>query len=386
MVKHVWLFAAAFFLTLSSASSAKAAPVVVKVGVLLSRTGVMSDIGAQGEHGFELAISELKSRLDNERYRVQFVFEDSRSTPDAAATAINKLVNGDHVDVILGDLTSTVTLAAAPIAQNAKVPMLTPSSTSDKVTQVGDYIFRACYVDSFQGIAMANYAFDTLKARRVALLVDNDVDHSRDVSKVFGEAFTKRGGEVLQTLTFSGNRDTSYVAQLTALRNLKADAIYAPVYYARMGTIFKQAKAFKIGSQFLGTDAWDSPQLFKLAAGATEGALLTDPFSYQNPEPRVQQFRQKFKTKYGVEPSSYGALAYDSVFVLEDALRRAILPGKTGRIADAVRAQLATTKNVIGVTGNITLDAQRNVAKPDVVILKLQADGYIFHATYSNAK
>ena len=375
-------FVAGFVCFIATAAAA-AAPVPIKVGVLVSRTGVMADIGAEGEHGFRLAMETLKSRFDNERYRVEFVFEDTRSSPDAAATAANKLINSDHVDVLVGDLTSTVTLAAAPIAQNAKIPLITPSATSDKVTQVGDYIFRACYVDSFQGIAMANYAYDTLKARKAALLVDTDVDHSRDVSRVFGEAFRKKGGTVLDTVSFSGSRDTSYVAQLTALRNLKADVIYAPVYYARMGIIFKQAKSFKITAQFIGTDAWDSPQLFKLAGGATDGALLTDPFSYENPDPRVQQFRSTFKKTFKEEPSSYGALAYDTIFVLDSALNRLAWPAQ-GALSQAIRANLATTQDVAGVTGSITLDKDRNVSKPDIVILRLKADGYTFKAMYNN--
>ena len=359
-----------------------AAPVPLKIGVLLSRTGVMADIGAEGEHGFELAIAELGNQIGGSRFRLQFIYEDSRSTPDGASTAINKLIHRDHVDLVLGDLTSTVTLAAAPIAQSAQVPLLTPSSTSDKVTAIGDYIFRACYVDSFQGLAMANYAYDALKARRAAVLVDTDVDHSQDVSRIFAAAFERRGGQVLETLSFSGSRDTSYLAQLTALRRLKADVIYAPVYYARMGVFFKQAKAFKLTSQFLGTDAWDSPQLFKLAAGGTAGALLTDPFSYLSPEPVVQDFRRSFLARYKVEPSSYAALAYDSVHLLADALRR--LPASaTAPWAKPLRASLAATSHVQGVTGDISLDAQRNVAKPNVVILKLTAEAYTYHTTYT---
>jgi branched-chain amino acid transport system substrate-binding protein len=386
-VKNPGRILSLLFLGLAGATSlAQAAPAVVKVGVLLSRTGGMADIGTEGEHGFELAIKNLKTKLDTEQYKVQFIFEDSRSAPDLAATAINKLIKIDHVDMILGDLTSTATLAAAPLAQSAKIPMLTPSSTSDKVTQVGDYIFRACYIDSFQGLAMANYAIDSLKAKTAALLVDMDMDHSRDVSKVFATEFQKRGGKLLKTVTFSGSHDTSYVPQLTELRNLQADVIYAPVYYAKMGVIFKQAKSFQVKSQMLGTDAWDSPQLFKLASGTTAGALLTDPFSYQNPAQNVQDFRTAFKSKYDMEPSSYAALAYDSVFVMESALSKIKWPVKADALPKSIRDQLAQTKNVEGVTGKITLDKNRNVGKPDIVILKLTDRGYDYHATYSGAK
>ncbi len=377
MLKGKW----AYLLIASLCSQLMLAKQEVVVGLFRSTTGGMADIGAEGDHGLDLAIEFLKEKFNTPQYSVKFIKVDGMSSPERAAAAINKLIS-ESVHVIIGDLTSTATLAAAPIAQRAKIPMLSPSSTSDKVTQVGDYIFRACYVDSFQGIAMANYAFDNLKAKTAALLVDMDMDHSRDVSAVFADIFKKRGGTILETVTFSGNKDTSYVPALTKLRSLKADVIYAPVYYSRMGTMFKQARTFKIASQFLGTDAWDSPQLFELASGATEGAILTDPFSYQNPALNVQEFRSKFKEKFKVEPSSYAALAFDSVFVLENTLSKMNWPVKEADLPNAIRDQLAKTENVLGVTGNITLDKDRNVGKPDIVLLKLTKDGYDYFDTY----
>ena len=359
-----------------------AAPTEVKVGILISQTGGMADIGAEGQNGFALAEKNLKAKLDNEHYKVKFVYADTRSTPESAATAVNKLIKSDNVDVIIGDLTSTDTLAAAPIAQTAGIPLLSPSSTSDKVTMVGDHISRACYIDSFQGIAMANFAVDNLKAKTAVLLVDTDMDHSRDVSKVFGDIFSKRGGKVVETINFSGTHDTSLLSQLTQIRKINPDVVYAPAYYSVMGTVFKQAKELQIKSQFLGTDAWDSPQLFKLAQGATEGALLTDPFSYQNPAPMVQKFRTEFKAAYHTEPSSYGALAYDSIYVLDNALSRLKWPVEKKNLAKEINNAIVSTKNVEGVTGDITLDKNRNVQKPSVVILKLTKTGYDFYSTY----
>lgn len=368
------------FLILGSCS-AYATPEIVKVGVLFSQTGVMADIGAQGDHGLKLALKHLKEKLSNKQYQVEFIYADSRSSPDSAATAVNKLIQRDGVDFIIGDLTSTVTLAAAPLAQTAKIPMLSPSATNDKVTKVGDYIFRSCYIDSFQGIAMANYASKDLKAKTAVLLVDSDMDHSRDVSKIFSETFEKNGGKVLKTIFFSGSHDISLIPQMTQLRKLNADVIYAPVYFTQMGMIFKQAKSFQIKSQFLGTDAWDSPDLFKIAGGATEGGLMTNPFSYQSPEKNVQKFTKEFKSEYRTEPSSYAALSYDSVFLLENALSKMHWPVAQKDLPTAIRNTLAKTKDLDGVTGKITLDSNRNVQKPSVVILKLNSHGYDYHAT-----
>jgi branched-chain amino acid transport system substrate-binding protein len=378
VLKHMMgICALGFGIGLSA--SAAAEPTPVKVGILVSQTGPMADIGQMGMQSYKLAEKELKSKFDNERFKVTFIYSDSRSTPESAATAVNKLIKSDGVDVIIGDLTSTVTLAAAPIAQ-------APSSTSDKVTQVGNYISRACYVDSFQGIAMANYAYQSLNARTAVLLVDTDMDHSRDVSKIFEEVFQKRGGRILSTVTFSGSRDTSTISQLTQIRKLNPDVIYAPVYYSQMGPIFKQAKALGIKSKFLGTDAWDSPQLFKLANGATAGMLYTSPFSYQNPSPEVQKFRAEYKKEYKTEPSSYAALAYDAMHMLDGALERVKWPVAQGQLPEKINEALTATANVQGVTGRITLDAHRNVEKPDVVILKLTANGYDYFDTYRSTK
>lgn len=378
-MKKTWIKGICIFAFFSS--TVYAAPEVVKVGVLFSQTGMMADIGMQGEHGLKLAAQQLEKKLSNDRYRVEFVYADSKSTPDAAATAMNKLIQRDGVDFVIGDLTSTVTLAAAPIAQNAKIPMLSPSATNDKVTKVGDYIFRTCYIDSFQGIAMANYAAKDLKAKTAALLVDNDMDHSRDVSRIFAQTFEKNGGKIIKTVSFSGSHDMSLLPQIIQLKTSKADVIYAPIYFTQMGTVFKQSKGFKVTSKILGTDAWDSPQLFKIADGATQGGLMTNPFSYQSPEKNVQDFSKEFQKNYKTEPSSYAALSYDSVFLLQNALDQIHWPVSKKDLPNAIKTALAKTQDVDGVTGKITLDQNRNVQKPSVVILQLNKHGYDYHAT-----
>lgn len=355
-----------------------AAPIPIKVGILVSKTGSMSEIGTEALHGYQLAIESLNNKSIPSPYHIEWIIEDSRSTPDPRA--INKLIQSDQVAIVLGDSTSTATFAAAPIAQNAGVPLLSPSSTGDRVTTVGSYIFRACLVDSLQGSVMAHYARTQLNAKTAAILVDMDTDHLMDLSKVFKSEFEKKGGAVLKVVTFRGSHDTSYIPQITELRRLKADVLYAPVYYSKMGTIFKLLKTFQVKSRILGTDAWDNPQLFKLAEGATADALFTNPFSYLDPNPRVQAFRKAYKEKYHVEPSSYAALAYDSVFILEDVLTRISWPLKNQSLRDTIRDQLARTKGVQGVTGDITFDAQRNASKSSVTILRLTEKGYVYHS------
>ena len=358
-------------------------PRAPRIGVLISRTGPMSDIGLAGERAIQLAREDFKEALNpRDTPAPQFIFEDSRSDPDSAATAINKLIHSDQVDVVLGDLTSTATLAAAPVAQRARIPLLTPSSTSDKITGIGNYVFAGCYRDRFQGLAMANYARSNLQAKTAVLLVDQDLDHSRDVSEVFKREFVAKGGKVLKSVTFNGSRDSVFFSQLTEIIAAKPDVVYAPVYYAKMGVIFKQAKTLQLKTQFLGTDAWDSPELFSLAEGSEVGALLTDPFSYRNPEPAVQQFREHYKNLFKTEPSSYAALTYDAVAILAATLQRLRTRTLTTSMADQIRDDLSNTKEFKGVTGMITFGPDRSVAKPNVVILKLTGSGYDYHATY----
>ena len=287
---------------------------------------------------------------------------DDQSKPEEAASAVTRLINQDHVKQILGEVASSNSLAMAPKAQDAKIPMITPSSTNPSVTLKGDYIFRVCFIDPFQGYVMAKYAHDPLKISKAAILKDVKSAYSLGLTDVFERKFTEMGGKVVATEAYSKG-DTDFRAQLTALKGKKPEAIYIPGYYSDVGIIARQARELGLKAIFLGGDGWDSEKLFELGGSAVEGAYVSNHYSAEDPNPRVQNFIRDYKAAYGATPDSLAALGYDSARVGIEAMRRAAdLSGPT------LRAAIALTKDFPGVAGTITLDENRNAVKPAVVL------------------
>ena len=299
---------------------------------------------------------------------MKWFLKTTRERPEKAKTVISKLINQDKVVAVLGEVASSNSLAAAPVAQEAKIPMITPSSTNPKVTEVGDYISRVCFIDPFQGSVMAKFAANTLKAKTAAILGDNSSDYSKGLTQFFEEEFTKLGGKIITKQTYA-QKDQDFKAQLTQMRDQKPDVIYVPGYYGEVGIIAKQARELGMKQPLLGGDGWDSPELWKLGGAALKNAYISNHYSADNPAPEIQNFVKAYQAKFNVAPDSLAALAYDSAKVLADAIKRA---GGTdsAKLKDAINA----TKNFAGVTGTITLDANRNAVKPAVVLELNPAD------------
>ena len=229
--------------------------------------------------------------------------------------------------------------------------MISPSSTNPKVTQVGDYIFRVCFLDSFQGDALARFAIDKLKAKKIAIMSDVSSAYSLGLGEFFQASFTKRGGNVSSTQKYAKN-DTDFNAQLTAIKATQPDAIFVPGYYQEVGLIIRQARQLGLNIPLFGGDGWEAPELLQIAREAAEGTYYTTHYSPQAESPEVQKFVSAYKAKYNNEvPDAMAALGYDSAIVLADAIKRA---GSTegAKLRDA----LAATKDVKGVTGNTTID------------------------------
>jgi branched-chain amino acid transport system substrate-binding protein len=268
-------------------------------------------------------------------------------------------------------------LAAAPVAQEAEVPMITPSSTNPLVTQVGNYIFRACFVDPYQGEGMAKFAFNELKSKRVAILGDAHSDYSKNLVETFEKTFNKIGGKVVIKQSYV-QYDSDYKSQLRAIRKLKPDAIYLPGYYGQVGIIAREARQLKMNVPLLGGDGWDSPELWKLGGKALNNSYITNHFAADNSAIKVQSFIKNYRARFNVDADALAALGYDSVYILADALRRA----KTTDGAK-LRDAIAQTRDFQGVTGKIRyFDASRNAIKP-VTILKLepQKTKFNYHST-----
>jgi branched-chain amino acid transport system substrate-binding protein len=354
------------------------------IGIYGSLTGSDADFGQSTRKGAELALDELTSSKGGKigGLPVRFVVEDDQGKAEEAATVVQKLINQDRVFAVLGEVASGRSLAAAPICQAAGVPMITPSSTNPKVTQVGDYIFRMCFIDPFQGTVMAKFAAQNLGLKRVAILKDVGQEYSVGLSEFFTEAFTGLGGQIVIDQAYSG-RDQDFRAQLTAIKARNPEAIFLPGYYNEAGLIARQARELGLTQPILGGDGWESDQLIGIGGQALEGCYYSNHFAADNPDSMLQGFLARYKAKHSMEPNAIGGLAYDAAQVLFGCLERlsaedpqafaALGSAKAGtperqEATKKLRDLIAATQNYPGVTGNITLDANRNASKPAVVI------------------
>lgn len=344
------------------ASCAKPAD-TIKVGEYASLTGKEAGFGQTSHHGIVLAVEEINRAGGVLGKPLQLVTEDDETKAGESATAAKKLISRDKVVALLGEVSSTRSLEAAPIAQAAKIPMVAPAATNEKVTQVGDYIFRVCFIDPFQGKVMARFAKDDLHATRVAILSSVSNAYSLGLAKAFRETFTANGGEVVAEKSFSEG-DKDFRAQLTAVKAIPVDAVFVPSYYTEAALIVRQARDLGINVPFFGGDGWEDEQLLKIGGDAMNGCYYSTHFSAQNTDPVVVDFVKKYEARWGGEqPGAFAALGYDSVYVLVDAIKRA---GTTQE--PQLRDALAATKNIRGVTGVTTLDADRNASKPATII------------------
>jgi branched-chain amino acid transport system substrate-binding protein len=343
----------------------------IVIGEYGSLTGNTATFGQSTKNGSEMAFDELNSAGDLLGKKVKLIVEDDQSKPEEAATAVTKLINQNNVIAVLGEVASSRSLAAAPICQGGKIPMVTPSSTNPKVTQVGDYIFRVCFTDIQQGEADAKFAAKSLKVKKAALLYDVRNDYSVGLRLVFAQKFKEYGGEIVGEQSYSEG-DSDFRAQLTQLKASNPEIIYVPGYYTEVGTIARQSRDLGIAAPLLGGDGWDSPRLWEIGGKALNGCFFSNHYSVDDPSPAVQKFVSDYKAKYGVIPDALAALGYDAARILAEAIKRA---GSTD--GAKIREALAQTKSFPGVTGTITIDKDRNAIKP-VVMLKIVDGKFVF--------
>lgn len=346
----------------------------IVVGYYGDLSGRTSSFGQSTKNGVEMAADEINKAGGINGRTIQIVTEDDQGEPNKAATVVTKLINQDKVQALLGEVASSNSLAAAPKAQEAKVPMISPSSTNPAVTQVGDYIFRVCFIDPFQGEVMAKFSANNLKAKRAAILYDFNSDYSRGLYEYFKRSFTSLGGQIVSEKSYTqGDRDFS--GQLTAIRAANPDVIYVPGYYGEVGVISNQTKQLGIKAPLLGGDGWDAPQLWQLGGASLNGNYISNHYSVDDPSPAIQKFVADYKARYNILPDALAALGYDSMKVLGDAIKRA---GSTENVK--LRDAIAQTKDFPGVTGKISIDKDRNAVKP-AVVLKLENSKFVYETT-----
>ena len=359
--RAVTLFAVT--VTLFTLTSCTREPDAIKLGHYGSLTGKDAAFGVATRKGVLLAIEEINAKGGVLGRPLAYLVEDIQSKQGESATAVKKLISRDKVVAVIGANASANSLEAAPICQNSQIPMMAISSTNPRVTEVGDYIFRICFIDPFQGAILAKFAHTSLKAKRVALLTAVNSPYSVGLSAVLRQDFTARGGEIIAEQKYNeGEKD--FRAQLTALRPLKPDVIAITGFYAEAALICLQARALGIDVPFIGGDGWEAPQLIELGGKAVEGTYYSTYFSAENDAPEVRAFVKKFSARWTNEtPEAVSALGYDAVYLIAAAMTNA---GTTA--GPKLRDAIAATKNFPGVTGQTTIDEKRNSAKAAVML------------------
>lgn len=331
------------------------------IGVVAPLTGDSATFGKSTQEGAELAVAEWNAKGGINGSQIVLKMADDKSDPTEGAAGITRLIEQEKIVGEIGTVQSKVSLAIAPILQAKKIPMISPTSTNEKVTLVGDFIFRACFIDNFQGVVGAAFAYDNLKLTKAACLFDVGNDYTKGLAENFRDAFIKLGGEIVGFEAHPTGA-TDFNAQLTKIIAAGPELLYLSDYYNDVGLICKQARALGYTGFFLGSDVWDSPVLVEVGGDAVEGGFFTNHFSKDDTRPEVQAFVKDYTAKFGAPPDALAALAYDAANLMFDAINRAKSTDGTA-IRDALKVA-----NFKAVSGTIKFDANRNPIKAAVII------------------
>ncbi len=348
------------------AAGGGAADSTILVGHYGSLTGPEATFGKSTDNGIKLAIEEVNAAggvsIGGQKRQVRLISEDTEGKPEKAGPVVTKLITKDKVHAVLGEVASSVSLAAAPICQQYGVPMITPSSTNPEVTQKGDMIFRVCFIDPFQGLACAKFAAEELKAKKVAVLFDQASAYSVGLKDEFAKAFRAAGGEVVSEQAYNKGLN-DFNPQLTRIRESSPDVIFIPGYYTDVANVALQARKLGMTMPLLGGDGWDSEDLAKNAGAAIEGSFYSNHYASDQPTAEIQEFVSKYKAKFGGTPDGLAALGYDAARLLFQRMEAAgSLEGS--KLRDAI----AATKGFKGVTGEISMNESRDAVKPAVIV------------------
>ncbi len=342
------------------------------VGEYGSMTGGQATFGISTDDGVKLAVKERNAAGGVHGRMIKLINYDDQGKTQEATTAVNKLIHEDHAVAILGEVASTLSLAGGRVAQDAGVPMISPSSTNEKVTRIGEMVSRVCFIDSFQGYVGASFAREKLGFTKAATLYDRSQAYSSGLRLDFKKAFAKLGGTVVTEQAYASDNN-DYAAQLTAIKNANPEFIYVPGYYTEVVNIARQARQLGITAPMIGGDGWVSEDL-KNAGTALDGCYFSDHYAKEDDRPEVKNFLRNFQAAYNRQPDSMAALGYDAAKLLFDAMDRTnSTDGKL--LAEAINS----TKDFNAVTGTITIDPNRN-ARKGAVIQQLKNGVYSFYA------
>jgi branched-chain amino acid transport system substrate-binding protein len=346
----------------SEEPAAPPAPEPIKIGEVMPLSGTDANYGQSVHNGIALAAKQRNEAGGIDGKPIVISHLDDHGSPDEAAAGVNTLVSRDKVVAVLGEAGSTNTLAAAKAAQGAGIPLVAPTATAAEVTAVGDRIFRAGFLDTYQGYVAARYVREHLKLSKVAVLFDAGSSYSKGLKEAFAADIGTMGGTVVSEQTYAAG-DASFATQLQAIKDSGAEAVFLPGLFGDVGKIAVEARGLGITAAFVGGDGWGSPQLAQVAGEAIEGSSFTTHYIHDDPRPEVKAFVDAYQAAYGNVPDAQAALGYDAARMLFDAIDRA-----DSTESAAITAALAGTKGFKGVTGQIDIDAQRNARKAAVVV------------------
>ncbi len=365
-MKRAWIVIAALLFALACRPDREAqtteATGDIPVGVFGALTGEQAAFGTATVQGVQLAADEINAAGGILGRRVRLFIEDDQGRPDEAASVVTKLITSDRVVVLIGENSSNQSLAAAPIAQANRIPMISPSSTNPAVTEKGDYIFRVCFTDPYQGKALASFVARDLKLDSAAILVDRKNDYSIGLAEFFRKEFTALGGRIAAEQSYSGG-DTEFRPQLTAIKAVAPKVLFLPGFYTDVGQIAIQARDLGLTVPMVGGDGWDSPVVIDIGGRSIDGSYFSDHYFVGDSRAVVQRFVGEYRKRLGRNPEANAALGYDALKIFAAAASRA---GSTD--GAAIRDQIAATTDHEGVSGTISMGADRNPRKPVAII------------------
>lgn len=363
----------------SNSSNGSAAPAgeVIKIGGLAPLTGSVSVYGIATNNGIQIAVEEINKNGGILGKQLDYVCYDEKGDPTEAVNAYNKLVQSDKIVALVGDVTSTPTLAVAQAAAQDGIPMITATGTAEDITATGENIFRTCFTDPFQGDLMAHYASDKLSAKTAAIIYDMSDDYSLGLTETFEKAAKDVGIEIVATESYTKG-DVDFKSQLTKIAEKKPDVLFIPVYYQDVALIAVQAKEIGINAKLMGADGWDGvlDKLDKSNVDAVKDALFSSQYSAESDDPNLKTFLTAYKDKFKSDANMFSVLGYDAMKMMAQAITEA---GSTD--SKAIVEKMAAI-NYTGLTGNITFDANRNPIK-QAAITTIENGAYKFVEYYS---
>jgi branched-chain amino acid transport system substrate-binding protein len=366
-MKRCWIVLVVLFAALAAVVPSQAKE--IRIGLITPLSGDVKTFGESVRNSFLIAVEEANARGGVAGMKITYSIQDDKNDATEAANVANLLVNQQRVRAIVGSVTSKTTIPVSDIIQAAKVPTISPTATNPKVTVADgkrkDYMFRACFIDPFQGAVMAKFSREALKGKSAAVLFDASNDYSKGIAEVFRDAFRKQGGKVAAFESY-GKDDVDFSALLTKVKASGADVLFLPDYYNKVGLIAKQVQEKGLKVRLVGPDGWDSPDLVKIAGSAIEGGHFSNHYSPDDVRPEVAAWVKKYKEKHGQVPDALGTLAYDATNLLLEAIRKA---GSDD--PKKIREALASIKDFKAVSGKSTLDSNGDSIK-SAAILKIE--------------